>query len=163
MIDAETLAQAARVLDALRRARLRVAMAESCTGGLVTAALTHHPGSSDCVLSGFVTYSDEMKHAVLGVETALLEQVGAVSAEVAAAMAEGALFRSRADLAVSITGIAGPGGAIAEKPVGLVWFGIAVRGQSTETVHKIFPGDRASVRAQAVGQALSMLETASGS
>ena len=160
MIDAETLSQAARVLDRLRRAGLRLATAESCTGGLVAAALTHHPGSSDSVLGGFVTYSDEMKHAALGVATALLEQVGAVSAEVAAAMAEGALARSGADLAVSVTGIAGPGGATAGKPVGLVWFGIAVRGRSTATLHRIFSGDRASVRSQAVGQALSMLAAA---
>ncbi len=160
MIDAGTLAQAARILDTLRRARRRVATAESCTGGLVAAALTHHPGSSDSVLGGFVTYSNEMKHAALGVETALLERAGAVSAEVAAAMAEGALIRSGADLAVSVTGIAGPGGATAGKPVGLVWFAIAVHGRSAATVHKIFPGDRASVRAQAVGRALTMLETA---
>ncbi len=163
MIDAATLAQAARLLEALRRAGLRVVTAESCTGGLVAAALTHHPGSSTAVLGGFVTYSDEIKHRLLGVETALLKRVGAVSSEVAASMADGALARSGADLAVSITGIAGPGGATASKPVGLVWFGIAARSRPTATMHRVFPGDRTSVRSASVGQALSMLATAVGS
>ena len=160
MIDQDTLDQAGRLLDRLKAARLSVATAESCTGGLVAAALTHHPGSSSAMLGGFVTYSNEMKHGLLGVETALLDRVGAVSGEVAAAMAEGALARSGADLAVSITGIAGPGGGTAAKPVGLVWFGLARTGHPVRTEHAVLPGDRQQVREVSVRRALSLLDRA---
>ena len=158
MIDQDTLDQAGRLLERLKTARLSVATAESCTGGLVAATLTHHPGSSGAVQGGFVTYSNEMKHRLLGVETALLDRVGAVSGEVAAAMAEGALARSGADLAVSITGIAGPGGATATKPVGLVWFGLARAGHPVRTEHAVLPGDRQQVRDASVRRALSLLD-----
>ena len=158
MIDQDTLDQAGRLLDRLKAAGLRVATAESCTGGLVAAALTHHPGSSGAVLGGFVTYSNEMKHGLLGVGVALLDRVGAVSEEVAAAMAEGALARSGADLAVSITGIAGPGGATATKPVGLVWFGLARTGHPVRTEHAVLPGDRQQVREASVRRALALLD-----
>ena len=160
MIDEDTLDRAKRLLDRLKAASLRVVAAESCTGGLVTAALTHHSGSSDVVQGGFVTYSNEMKHKLLGVEIILLDRVGAVSREVAAAMAEGALARSGADLAVSITGIAGPGGATATKPVGLVWFGLARRGHLSRTEHAVLPGDRRKVREASVRRALNLLGTA---
>ncbi len=160
MIDEDTLEQAKRLLHRLKAASLRVVTAESCTGGLVTAALTHHPGSSDVVLGGLVTYSNEMKHRLLGVETILLDRVGAVSREVAAAMAEGALARSGADLAVSVTGIAGPGGATATKPVGLVWFGLARTGHPLRTEHVILPGDRREVREASVRRALDLLGSA---
>ncbi len=160
MIDQDTLDQAGRLLDRLKAARLSVATAESCTGGLVAAALTHHPGSSGAVLGGFVTYSNEMKHRLLGVETILLDRVGAVSSEVAAAMAEGALARSGADLVVSITGIAGPGGATATKPVGLVWFGLAQTGHPVRTEHAVLPGDRQQVREASVRRALLLLDGA---
>ncbi|MCM8556786.1 CinA family protein [Sphingomicrobium sediminis] len=110
------------LLDAHRKAGSRVAMAESCTGGLVSAALTDIAGSSDVFLAGYVTYSNEAKTRMLGVEPVLFETDGAVSEKVARAMAEGALSRSGADVAVSITGIAGPGGGSMEKPVGTVWF-----------------------------------------
>ena len=157
MIDRTTLDQAGLLLDRLKAASLCVVTAESCTGGLVAAALTHHPGSSGSVQGGFVNYSNEMKHRLLGVDLGLLDRVGAVSAEVAAAMAEGALARSGADLAVSVTGIAGPGGATATEPVGLVWFGLARSGQEPRTEHGVFPGDRSAVRKEAVRHALALL------
>jgi len=162
MIGERTLAQAKELLDLLAAAKLTVATAESCTGGLVAAALTHHAGSSAGVLGGAVTYSNAMKHELLGVEMALFDQVGAVSSEVAAAMAEGVLKRSGADLAVSTTGIAGPGGGSPDKPVGLVWFGISARGSQTRTRSVILPGDRAGIREAAVREALTMLRQAAG-
>ena len=118
------------VLDACRARGWHVATAESCTGGLVAAALTAIAGSSDVVERGFVTYSNEAKSELLGVPPATIAAHGAVSAETAAAMAEGAVARAPVDLAVSITGVAGPGGGSAEKPVGLVYFGVARRGRS---------------------------------
>ncbi len=162
MLDEATLALAARTLDALRGARLTVATAESCTGGLVAAGLTHHAGSSDVVLGGFVTYSNAMKHRLLGVDPALFDRVGAVSEAVAAAMAEGALRRADAGCAVSITGIAGPGGGSPDKPVGLVWFATARLGEPTRTDRHVFPGTRAEVRRQATGMALTLLMTRAG-
>lgn len=157
MISREVLAEAAALLQTLQDRGLTVVTAESCTGGLVAACLTHHPGSSSSVLGGFVTYSNAMKNALLGVENRLFDDVGAVSSEVASAMAGGALERSGADLAVSITGIAGPGGASPTKPVGLVWFGIASRATPLRTYRLVFPGDRAAVRAASVRQALALL------
>lgn len=157
MIGERTLAQAKELLDLLAPAKLTVATAESCTGGLVAASLTHHAGSSASVLGGAVTYSNAMKHELLGVEMSLFDRVGAVSPEVAAAMAEGARERSGADLAVSTTGIAGPGGGSQDKPVGLVWFGISARGARTRTRSVLLPGDRAAIREAAVQEALAML------
>lgn len=163
MIGPETLAAAANLLHTLRARKLSVVTAESCTGGLVAAALTHHPGSSTSVLGGFVTYSNAMKHALLDVEIRLFDEVGAVSREVADAMASGALERSGADLAVSITGIAGPGGASPSKPVGLVWFGIARRDGVVGTTSRVFPGDRAAIREASVNLALALLDEAASS
>ena len=120
--------EAAALLAACRERGLKLATAESCTGGLIAAILTEVPGSSDVFERGFVTYSNEAKTEMLGVSAALIEKHGAVSAEVARAMAEGALRNSRADIAVSVTGVAGPGGGTAEKPVGLVHFGAARSG-----------------------------------
>jgi nicotinamide-nucleotide amidase len=150
---------AIRVLDACRRRSLTVATAESCTGGLVAGALTEIPGSSDVVDRGFVTYSNAAKEAMLGVPAEVLEQHGAVSRETAYAMAAGALAMSGADLAVAITGIAGPGGGSAEKPVGLVHFAAAIRGGRHIYREKRF-GDigRSAVRTQSVAEALAMLE-----
>jgi nicotinamide-nucleotide amidase len=145
------------VLAACRRAKLKLATAESCTGGLVAAALTEIPGSSDVVERGFVTYSNEAKEQLLAVSPALIRAFGAVSEPVARAMAEGALHRSLADLTVSVTGVAGPGGGTVEKPVGLVHFGIARKGRATQTSYRIFGGDRAAVRRQAVEYALNLL------
>ncbi len=162
MLDEATLSQAARTLALLRAARLTVATAESCTGGLVAASLTHHAGSSDVVLGGFVTYSNEMKQHLLGVEAALFDQVGAVSEAVAAAMAEGALRRTQAGCAVSVTGIAGPGGGSPDKPVGLVWFGSVRRGAPVRTEQHVFAGTRADVRGHATGRALALLALLAG-
>ena len=157
MIDADTLAQAEVLLAACRAAGLRVATAESCTGGLIAATLTAIAGSSDVVDRGFVTYSNEAKTEMLGVPAELIARVGAVSEPVAKTMAEGALARSPAGVAVSVTGIAGPGGGSADKPVGLVWFGLARRGAATTTHSDVFPGDRAEVRAATVRRALGLL------
>lgn len=162
MIGERTLAQAKELLGLLAAAKLTVATAESCTGGLVAASLTHHAGSSASVLGGAVTYSNAMKHELLGVEMALFDRVGAVSSEVAEAMANGALERSGADLAVSTTGIAGPAGGSLDKPVGLVWFGIAARRARTHTRSVVLPGDRAGIREAAVREALTMLRQAAG-
>jgi nicotinamide-nucleotide amidase len=150
---------AARVLAACRRRGFMVATAESCTGGLVTGALTAVPGSSDVVDRGFVTYSNAAKEAMLGVPSGVLEHHGAVSRETAAAMAEGALARSAADLAVAITGIAGPGGGSADKPAGLVHFAAAARdGRRIHRELRLGDIGRAAVRARSVAEALAMLE-----
>lgn len=143
-----------------RRRGLKLATAESCTGGLIAACLTEIPGSSDVVERGMVTYSNQAKTELLGVPAALIERHGAVSAEVAAAMAEGALARSAADLAVAATGIAGPGGGSATKPVGLVFIGVARRGGPAETRRCQFAGDRSAVRLATVEAALRLLGAA---
>ena len=159
MIDAALLDVATRVLDACRRRGLLVATAESCTGGLVAAALTEIPGSSDVFDRGFVTYSNAAKEAMLGVPPAVLDRHGAVSRETAEAMATGALASSQADIAVAITGIAGPGGGSAEKPVGLVHFACASReGARLHRERRFGDIGRAAVRRLAVAEALAMLE-----
>ena len=145
------------MLEACRSASVKLVTAESCTGGLVAGCLTEIAGSSDVVERGFVTYSNEAKSALLGVPAETIARVGAVSAEVAEAMALGALERSRADLAVAITGIAGPGGATADKPVGLVFIGAARRGQAALSERHIFAGDRTAVRLASVEAALDLL------
>jgi nicotinamide-nucleotide amidase len=145
-------------LALLRSRKLRLAAAESCTGGLITALLTEIAGSSDVVERGFVTYSNEAKRELLGVPAELIDRYGAVSEEVARAMAEGALARSRAHIAVSVTGVAGPGGGSAEKPVGLVHFACAM--VSAETVHArdLFANSsRSSVREQSLVRALELV------
>jgi nicotinamide-nucleotide amidase len=149
--------KARSLLERCKSERLRVATAESCTGGLVSACLTAIAGSSDVLDRAFVTYSNEAKQEMLGVPPALLEQHGAVSEEVARAMAEGALSRSGADLTVAITGIAGPGGATSTKPVGLVYVATAKRGEETLCERHVFAGDRQTVRLSSVERALSML------
>jgi nicotinamide-nucleotide amidase len=161
MLDDAILTQAAELLAAFRARGWRIATAESCTGGLIAAALTHVPGSSDVVDRGFVTYSNDAKTEMLGVDPALIATHGAVSQSVAAAMAEGAVARSLADVAVAVTGVAGPGGGSAEKPVGTVWFGCARRGQQAVTERVVFPGDRAAVRAATVARAFDLLAAAS--
>ena len=157
MLDPAVLAQAAALLDRFRALGLRLATAESCTGGLIAAALTHVPGSSDVVECGFVTYSNDAKTEMLGVEAALIAAHGAVSEPVAAAMAAGALAGSIADVSVAVTGIAGPGGGSADKPVGLVWIGFARRGGAARTERCVFPGDRAAVRAATVARVLEIV------
>ncbi|HVO14727.1 MAG TPA: CinA family protein [Alphaproteobacteria bacterium] len=145
------------MLDAARAAHLRIATAESCTGGLVIGCLTEIAGSSAVVERGFVSYANEAKSAMLGVPPALIAAHGAVSEEVARAMAEGALGHAPADLAVSVTGIAGPGGATPTKPVGLVHFAVARRGLPTRHERRVFAGDRTAIRAAAVDCALDLL------
>jgi nicotinamide-nucleotide amidase len=162
MLDEATLSLAARTLSVLRARGMTAATAESCTGGLVAASLTHHAGSSDVVLGGFVTYSNDLKHRLLDVEQELLDRAGAVSEPVALAMATGALHRSGASCAVSITGIAGPGGGSAEKPVGLVWFATACAGREPRAVRCFFAGSRAVIRREATGTALGLLEQCAG-
>ena len=159
MAGSEDLATlAARVLEVCRAAGLMVATAESCTGGMVAAALTDIAGSSEVFERGFVTYSNRAKAEMLGVPEALIARHGAVSEPVARAMAEGALERSPADIAVAVTGIAGPGGGTPEKPVGLVHFACARRGLGLRHERIAF-GDlgRARVRAAATRQALLMV------
>ncbi len=159
MIDDAIRDMAACVLDACRTHGLKVATAESCTGGLVTGALTEIPGSSDVLDRGFVTYSNAAKQAMLGVPASILERHGAVSRETADAMAAGALMMSNADLAVAITGIAGPGGGSAEKPVGLVHFVAAARdGRRIHREKRYGDVGRSAVRTQAVAEALALLE-----
>jgi nicotinamide-nucleotide amidase len=154
-------AGAAAVLEACRAAGLMLATAESCTGGMVAAALTDVPGSSNVVERGFVTYSNAAKTDLLGVPAALIARHGAVSEPVARAMAEGALARSPADLAIAVTGVAGPGGGTRAKPEGLVHFACARRGRATRHARVAFGAlGRAEVRARSVGQALAMLEAA---
>ena len=151
---------AAEKLVALLKARgVTCATAESCTGGGVGAAITGVPGSSEVYLGGVVSYANSVKHGVLGVPQTVLDTVGAVSSESAAAMAAGVRGLVGADVAVSVTGIAGPGGGTAEKPVGLVWFGLATR-DGVRAEKAIFRGDRERVRAQAVTHALGLLTVA---
>ncbi len=152
---------ASRLLDDLRTRGMTVATAESCTGGLIAAALTAIAGSSDVVDRGFVTYSNAAKTEMLGVDAALIQQFGAVSEPVAAAMASGALQRAPVDLAVSVTGVAGPGGGTPEKPVGTVCFGLATR-DGNWTERQVFPGDRTGVRNATVLHAFSLLRRTLG-
>ena len=152
------LAQAKQFLDDARAQGLRVVTAESCTGGLIAGLLTEIPGSSDVVERGFVTYSNEAKEDLLGVPGDLIAQYGAVSEPVARAMAEGALKHSLAHLAVAVTGIAGPGGGTAEKPVGLVYVA-ALRLERAPMIKELRLGDigRSEVRSRTVAEALALL------
>lgn len=150
-------APVAALADALRARGWRIAAAESCTGGLIAAACTSLAGSSDWFDRGFVTYSNAAKIEMLGVDAALIERHGAVSAEVACAMAQGALLHSQAMLAVAVTGIAGPGGATPGKPVGTVWLAVALRGAAPLAERLQLAGDRAAVRVQTVRRALARL------
>jgi nicotinamide-nucleotide amidase len=152
--------RAAALLDKCRTRRIKIATAESCTGGLVAALLTSIAGSSDVVDCGFVTYSNDAKQKMLGVPASLLNKHGAVSKECAIAMAEGALANSNTNLAVSITGIAGPGGGTSAKPVGLVHFACVQK--NTGTLHreeKFGDVGREAVRIASVEVALTLLES----
>ena len=158
MADRETEAAAIALLDLCKAKKLMVATAESCTGGLVVGALTDVAGSSAVVDRGFVTYTNEAKHQMLGVPTETLNKFGAVSRETAEAMVRGALGHANADIVVAITGIAGPGGGSGEKPVGLVHFAAGSRDGRLDHREKRF-GDigRAEVRRLSVLEALVML------
>lgn len=159
MFDRDTVMAVKDVLDLAREGGLMVATAESCTGGLIGAALTSVAGSSDVIERGFITYSNDAKMELLGVEQDALQLHGAVSEVVARAMAEGALARSKADIAVSVTGIAGPGGGTKDKPVGLVHLACARR--ENQTLHrKLLAGDigRDEIRHEALMEALYLIK-----
>lgn len=160
MLLVSTLQDAESLLAACRSKGIMLATAESCTGGLIIAALTSIAGSSDVVDRGFITYSNDAKNQMIGVPMQLIEAHGAVSEEVARAMAESALVRSRAAIAVSVTGVAGPGGGSADKPVGLVWFGLAGTGKPPISERQVFPGDRTAIRAATVDHAFKMIRAA---
>jgi nicotinamide-nucleotide amidase len=155
----DLLTRAEALLEQLRAKGWMLATAESCTGGLIAACLTEIAGSSDVVERGFVTYSNEAKSELLGVPPALIQRHGAVSAEVARAMAQGALAKSRAQVAVSVTGVAGPGGGSAEKPVGLVHLALAIAGGAVSAHREVFRGNRREIRLAATRKALEMIET----
>jgi nicotinamide-nucleotide amidase len=156
----DTTSYAAAVGELLRRRGLTLSVAESCTGGLLSAMLTDAPGSSDFLLGGAVVYANRAKTEMLGVSQEILRAHGAVSAETAHAMAEGARAIVDADLAVSITGIAGPGGGSDDKPVGTVHFGLAMRGRKTVSTHRKLRGDRERIRTLAAYVALRMIKRA---
>lgn len=149
---------AAEVIESCAENNLKIATAESCTGGLIIGVLTEIAGSSAAVERGFVTYSDEAKAEMLGVPADLIKQLGAVSRDVAIAMVEGAIARSNADIAVAVTGVAGPGGGSEHKPVGLVHFAAMRRGKTAEAVEQRF-GDigRSEIRLATIREALLML------
>ncbi|MDY4535296.1 MAG: CinA family protein [Tractidigestivibacter sp.] len=156
--DDETLGACEALVKACRASGVTVGTAESCTGGLVAAAVTAIPGSSEALRGGVVSYAIPVKHEVLGVSDSILKApgVGAVSSECAAAMAEGARRVLGCDVSVSVTGIAGPGGEEPGKPVGTVWMGVATP-RGTRTFPNLFEGGRARVRAQAVRRAIELL------
>ncbi|MCW5680183.1 MAG: CinA family protein [Xanthobacteraceae bacterium] len=159
MIETEAREAATRILDFCRERKLTLATAESCTGGLIAATLTDIPGSSDVFDRGLVTYSNEAKHKLLGVPEEMLKQYGAVSAQVAKAMAEGVLRAAGASAGISVTGIAGPGGGSAEKPVGLVFVGGALAtGESHVRECRFGDLGRSEVRERSVVAALALFE-----
>ena len=163
MFDAELMQQALRLIETARAAGKRIATAESCTGGLLAGLLTQIAGSSAVLERGFVTYSNEAKTGMLGVETHVIDDHGAVSAAVVRAMVLGALQHSRAEIAVAITGIAGPGGGSETKPVGLVYLGCASRnGEVVISKQKFGDAGRQNVRRAALVEALALLQGAVG-
>ena len=157
MIPDRLLAEAEMLLAACRAKGVKLATVESCTGGLIAATLTAIAGSTDVVDRGFVTYTNDSKHDLVGVPMALIAEHGVVSQAVAAAMAEGGITHSRASMAVAVTGIAGPAGGSGAKPVGLVCFGLARLGQPTLTTQRVFAGDRTAVRLAAVEKAFALI------
>lgn len=148
-----------KLSDLLKEKNMMLVTAESCTGGLLAATLTHRAGASEVFERGFVTYSNEAKHEELGVPQEILDKHGAVSPETAEAMAQGALKKSHADLAVSITGIAGPDGGSEEKPLGLVYFGYALKGGSAGSIEHRFEGNREHIQANSTAMAMKHLIT----
>lgn len=157
MFPDDLLALAEQVRDAFTAKGLWLATAESCTGGLIAGCVTAVAGSSAMMDRGFVTYTNEAKTGMLGVPTALFHAVGAVSPEVAQAMAEGVLARAgQAHISVAVTGVAGPGGGSADKPVGLVYIACARRGSSIGVERHVFPGDRTAIRLTTVKRALEL-------
>ena len=160
MLPKTTLHEAAALLASLQARDATLVTAESCTGGLIAAALTAIPGSAATILAGYVTYANAAKMRMVGVPGAMLDAHGAVSAPVAKQMAEGALADASAGIAVSCTGIAGPGGATPGKPVGLVFLGCARAGRPTLVERHVFTGDRTAVRAATVLAAFALIRRA---
>lgn len=160
MLTNKIITHAIKTIEICKKADLKLSTVESCTGGLITAYLTSVSGSSDVVDRGFTTYSNEAKNELVGVPLETIKRYGAVSEQVAQAMAEGGLKNSVSDIVISVTGIAGPGGGTKEKPVGLVHFGCATRLNDTLTFQKIFEGDREEVRSKTVLMALKLVEGA---
>lgn len=159
MVPDALLKEAEALLAACRTNNITLSTAESCTGGLIAATLTSVAESSDVLDRGFITYSNAAKTDLVGVPPDMISRHGAVSEEVARAMAEGALGRSRAVMAISVTGVAGPGGGSPDKPVGLVCFGLAQRGKPVACARQVFPGDRTAIRAAAVAHAFAMIRS----
>ena len=159
MFPQDMLAEAEALLSASRARGWRITTAESCTGGLIAGLLTAIGGSSDVVDGGAVTYSNAAKTRMLGVPPDMIAEHGAVSEAVARAMAEGARAAAEVELAIAVTGVAGPGGGTAAKPVGLVWFGLASPDRIIAESH-IFPGDRTAIRMATVRHAAAMLQAA---
>jgi nicotinamide-nucleotide amidase len=159
MFTPDLIALASEVLAKARAQGLKIATAESCTGGLIAGLLTEIPGSSDVFERGFVTYSNDAKRELLGVPEDLLRARGAVSAQVAEAMAQGALKHSAADAAVAVTGIAGPGGGTRDKPVGLVFIAVARGGEVRMEEHRFGDPGRSEIRLRTAEAALHLLDT----
>ncbi|MCL2474462.1 MAG: CinA family protein [Alphaproteobacteria bacterium] len=159
MFDSEICASATKLKDLCIKHKVKLAIAESCTGGLLSGAITDISGSSAVFDRGFVTYSNESKIEILGVSEGFLEQFGAVSAPVAEEMAKGALNNSNADVAISVTGIAGPSGGSPEKPVGLVYFGIATSNGLLLHYSCTFSGNRQAIRLASVKEALKFVSS----
>jgi nicotinamide-nucleotide amidase len=157
MFSKSELSQALRLLALCRKRGVMVATAESCTGGLIAALLTEIPGSSDVFERGFVTYSNDAKHEQLGIKPSLLAKHGAVSAEVAGAMAEGALKHSKAKFSMAVTGVAGPGGGTPKKPVGLVYIAVSGGKGKTAVEEYRFKGSRSQIRMKTVAESLKLL------
>lgn len=157
MFPDKTLALAEQVIGSYKTQNLKLATAESCTGGLIAGCLTAISGASDVFTHGFITYANEAKIDLLGVSEDQLGEHGAVSEAVSRSMAEGALVAAEADVAVSVTGIAGPGGGSSEKPVGLVHLSVARRGSETLHERHVFSGNREEVRLQTIEVALKLL------
>jgi nicotinamide-nucleotide amidase len=160
MLPESTLQDAESLLAACRSKGIMLATAESCTGGLIAAALTAIAGSSDVIDRGFITYSNAAKTEMIGVPMPLIEAHGAVSDEVARAMADGALARSRAAIVISVTGVAGPSGGSVDKPVGLVYFGLARTAKPVICERQVFRGDRTAIRTATVDHAFKMIRAA---
>ena len=159
MFPPALLALAKQVLDGAREKGVRIAVAESCTGGLICGLLTEIPGSSDVLERGFITYSNKAKRDLLGVPNKLITHDGAVSKSVACAMAEGALARADAQIAVAVTGVAGPGGGTPDKPVGLVHLAAVCSGSTTvHEEHRFGDGGRTEIRLQTAGAALLLVK-----
>lgn len=157
MISAELRQRAETIIRTLAARGQMIVAAESCTGGLISGALTEIPGSSQAVFGGFVAYDNRAKVEMIGVSAGLIEKHGAVSAEVARAMAEGALKMAGVDIAIAVTGIAGPGGGSADKPVGLVHFGCATKAETTIRERRFGDIGRHAIREATVGVALDMV------